>query len=585
MRKKKFKKSKRKKTNLKTASILPILFVIFLMGLFSETVKTLPVGATSEYLEFFNVPRLNIASKEENLNTLFITDDIEINIIKDKTEEILATKEESVQNNELLKKKTEDQILEEKNLVIALATEIEIKDDEIKIKAPKLQEDTLKLEKVKESIKIAADTSTKTITIEGEEKIIPGSSDKNITYIQILQNPNDLDLNLKYARQQGKAGNFKQTIATLERLNMLYPDNIEIKLYLLSVLVQADSPNKAITVIEEIKTNEDITPEDLLMVNEIEEEMKKRGAPKLWNFYADIGLGGTQNNNVNSVSKTRTQYSSGSLIGMNSAKYDRTYNSSLGLTATRVLGETSSFMLNLAGSDSNQEIETGDDFQSYGMTLALDTVYKNQSLSPYFMLSKTDYMDDADSFSFMGGIGGYFPFGDRHSFNYGYSYSDAKGNNNSSDTTADATNAIGHGITVGHDFAINEIISFSTGTGYAISEAKNGTNDFETYDLNFRVNLALPYAYVSIGESFSFNDYKHVDTSVTSNMIRSDYTTTTDIMLTKAVGDLFPGFDPNKSLFLTLSFEKLISEANIKNYDYISDSLSLSLSRSFHLNK
>ena len=64
--------------------------------------------------------------------------------------------------------------------------------------------------------------------IDGEEKIIPGTSDKNITYIQILQNPNDLDLNLKYARQQGKAGNFKQTIATLERLNMIYPDNIEI---------------------------------------------------------------------------------------------------------------------------------------------------------------------------------------------------------------------------------------------------------------------------------------------------------------------------------------------------------------------
>ena len=59
------------------------------------------------------------------------------------------------------------------------------------------------------------------------------SSEKNITYMQILQKPNDLDLNLKYAQQQGKMGNFKQTISTLERLNMLYPDNTEIKLYLL----------------------------------------------------------------------------------------------------------------------------------------------------------------------------------------------------------------------------------------------------------------------------------------------------------------------------------------------------------------
>ena len=69
--------------------------------------------------------------------------------------------------------------------------------------------------------------------------------------MQILQDPNNLDLNLKYAQQQGKVGNFKQTISTLERLNMLYPDNVEIKLYLLSVLVQVDSPEKANTIIEE----------------------------------------------------------------------------------------------------------------------------------------------------------------------------------------------------------------------------------------------------------------------------------------------------------------------------------------------
>ena len=99
------------------------------------------------------------------------------------------------------------------------------------------------------------------------------SSEKNITYMQILQKPNDLELNIKYAQQQGKMGNFKQTISTLERLNMVYPDNIEIKMYLLSVLVQADSPDKALIVIEEIKSNEDATEEDLLTVAEIEQDL------------------------------------------------------------------------------------------------------------------------------------------------------------------------------------------------------------------------------------------------------------------------------------------------------------------------
>ena len=403
--------------------------------------------------------------------------------------------------------------------------------------------------------------------------------------MQILLKPNDLDLNLKYAQQQGKIGNYKQTISTLERLNMLYPDNVEIKLYLLSVLVQADSPNKALTVIEEIKTSEDLTPEDLETVNEIEGEIKERGRPKLWNFYADISLGGIHSENVNSVSKTRLQMSSDSITGFNSAKYDRTYSGSLGLTATRSLGEASSFMINTSFTDSDQEEETSDDFETYGLTLALDTALGNQSLSPYLMLSKTDYQDDADSFSLLSGIGGYFSAGERNSFSYGYSFSDSKGNRNTTDTTANETNAIGHGITLGHDFMFTEIISSSTGLGYSISEAKVGTNDFETYDLNFRLNFAFPWAYISVGDAVSFNDYKHVDTSTNSNRIRSDVTNTFDVMLTKAVGDIFPFIDPNKNLFMNFSYEKLISEANILNYDYIADSFSVSFSKSFHLNK
>ena len=432
---------------------------------------------------------------------------------------------------------------------------------------------------------MAADTSGSKIIVNGEEILIPGSSEKNITYLQILQKPNDLDLNLKYAQQQGKIENYKQTIATLERLNMIYPDNVEIKLYLLSVLVQADSPNKALTIIEDIKTSEDLTPEDVETINQIETTLKERGAPKLWNFYADISLGGVSNQNVNSVSKTRLQSSADEVIGFNSAKYDKTYSEGLGLTATRSLGENSSLMINASFTDSEQREETADDFESYGLTIALDTYLGNQSLSPYVMISKTDYQDDADSFSLMQGIGGSFSVGDQNSFSYGYSFSDSKNNKNSTDTTANETNAKGHGLSLGHDYVFNEIISSSTGLGYSTSEAKVGTNDFETYDLNFRLNFALPLGYISVGNGLSFNDYKNVDTSINSNRIRSDVTNTFDLMFTKAIGDFFPTIDPDKSLFISFSYEKIFSEANIINYDYISDSFAVSLSKSFHLNK
>lgn len=571
---------------LKTGGLLLVLFFIFLMSLFAETVKTLPVGASSEYYKgLFDIPKLSLDIYDDKLSKIFLIK--KTPKIDSKTKETLVSKEEIlIETKEIIEKKNEDKIIKEDEVKIAKLKDLEKSNIYIEVKK---QEEPIKeivnVSEAEETIKIAADTSTSTITIDGEETLIPGSSEKNITYMQILQKPNDLNLNLKYAQQQGKIGNYKQTISTLERLNMLYPDNIEIKLYLLSVLVQADSPNKALTIIEEIRTSEDLTPEDLETINEIESGLKERGKPKLWNFYADISLGGIHSQNVNSVSKTRLQSSSDDVIGFNSAKYDRTYSGSLGLTATRSLGEASSFMINTSFTDSDQEEETSDDFESYGLTLALDTYLGNQSLSPYLMLSKTDYQDDADSFSLLYGIGGYFSAGDRNSFSYGYSFSDSKNNKNTTDTTANETNAKGHGITLGHDFMFNELISSSTGLGYSISEAKDGTNDFETYDLNFRLNFALPWVYISLGDALSFNDYKNVDTSINSNRIRSDVTNTFDFMFTKAIGDIFPTIDPNKDLFMNFSYEKIISEANIINYDYIADSFSISFSKSFHLNK
>ena len=410
------------------------------------------------------------------------------------------------------------------------------------------------------------------------------SSEKNITYMQILQKPNDLDLNLKYAQQQGKMGNFKQTISTLERLNMLYPDNTEIKLLLLSVLVQVDSPEKANTIIEEMKLRRDLEQEDLETLLEIEEELRNR-EPSLWNLTADISMGGLFTNNVNSVSKTRTKEESDSIVGFNSAMHDRTLSGAIGISATRPIGEESSFLINASHSLSEQYFEADDDFQSYGLTLALDTVLGNQSLSPYLMLSKSDYQHDADSFSKMYGIGGFFSVGERNSISYGYAYSNSKGNDNTSDTTANETNSVGHSFTFGHDFILTPIISTSLSLGYSDTDARvDAGNDYETYDIGLGLNFAFPWAYIAVSNSIGFNDYKKEDSSVSADRLRSDYTNTFDVMLTKAIGDIIPAIDPNRSLFINLSFERLLSEGNMLNYDYATDSLSLSFSRSLRVN-
>ena len=575
MKKKRLKKITIKKKRLvkkkfKVPSILPLLFAIALLSLFSETMRTIPAGAKSDNFSNipFELPKLNSNILEKNfLNNVSLVNE-KINYENSKKEIFLI----------------EDNFSIDKELILAKVSEKKKQNIQLKAPIPRIVD----VPKVEETIKVAAEKiSAKTIIVDGEEKLIPGSSDKNITYMQILLNPNDLDLNLKYAQQQSKMGNYKQTIATLERLSMLYPDNVEIKLYLLSVLVQADSPNKALTVIEEIKTSEDLTPEDLATVTEIEEDVKTRLAPKLWNYYAEVSIGATQNNNVNSVSKRRLQDSgSDNIIAFNSPMFDRTFTGGLGLTASRTIGAASAFSIIANFTDSEQDVETSDDAESYSLTFSLDTTVGNQSLSPYLIGSKTDNKDDATAFSFMYGIGGSFPAGDRSTYNYGYAYTDSKNNRNLNDTTADETNAISHGFTLGHDFLLNEIISFSTGLGYTDSDSKvDAGNDAESYDLNFRMNFNFPWAYVSVGDALTWNDYKKEDTSVNSNILRSDVVNAFDIILVKAVGELIPVLDPKNEISMTLGYEKTISEANIMNYDYISDSFSISFSKSFHLNK
>ena len=71
--KKKIKKNKRRKNWIKkkskSSSILPVLFVIALLSLFSETIRTLPAGAKNEnFIDLpFELPNLNSAILEKKI--------------------------------------------------------------------------------------------------------------------------------------------------------------------------------------------------------------------------------------------------------------------------------------------------------------------------------------------------------------------------------------------------------------------------------------------------------------------------------------------------------------------------------------
>ncbi|MDA9653572.1 hypothetical protein N9T29_01475 [Candidatus Pelagibacter sp.] len=408
------------------------------------------------------------------------------------------------------------------------------------------------------------------------------------SYSQILQNPKDIKLNYKFAKQQFKAGNINEGIETIQRLSKIYPDDIKIKLDLLNLYKQANLINEALVLIDEIKKHKNITEQELEFISQIEStfnfvhgEQKKKSK---WMLSANVSLGVNQDNNVSGVTKNRLQNSSDGVSPFNDALYDHSTTSGLGVTAFRFLGKKSSLMMNASVGNSKQDQGTSD-YQNYGLTLALNTYLGNQNLSPYLMLSKYDNKHSAEMLSGLFGLDVSFPAGERHKFSYGFSYGDTKYDQNPNYSSYNNLNSLSTSYTLGHQFYKNEIISTSSSFAFSDSDVVvDAGNDLNSYQLGFTVNFAYPWAYISVSDSVTFSDYNDMDTSINSNLKRSDTVNTFDVSLSKALGDFFPSLDPKKNLTMNIAYEKVHSESNIMNYDYISDNYSLGIVKSFSLN-
>ena len=176
----------------------------------------------------------------------------------------------------------------------------------------------------------------------------------NITYEQILDNPSDLELNLNYAKQQEKQGNLKLTLATLERLSMLYPENLDIKLYLLSILIEMDSAVKVDLMVRTMMNDPNTSNEIKktiagLLLKTKEEERKNK-----WFAYLDLKYLETRENNISGVTKTKKLMQEDNLLdypvvdGRSVVKNDKTSTRAASLTFGKNIDDSSSFFVNLA---------------------------------------------------------------------------------------------------------------------------------------------------------------------------------------------------------------------------------------------
>ena len=588
--------NKIEKTVSNKSLLLIVLVIIILLSLVSETTKTIPVGSSENFKrEKLDVPRLNseeIIQKFLNRYSYQESPSQYDILLKNMNKADNSLIENLINYRENLLSNSLDNFFKLKEKVIKK------KENTKQIIEEDINEELVKIAKIEKPISIAPNLSNASTLISNMEEIAKISNPiknelivKKVTaYGQVMQNPKDLKTNYKFARQQFQAGNVNEGINTLKRMIKMYPNNNKIKFDLIRIYKQIGNTNEPLALINEIQKNPNSTEADLKLAKEFESSFNfvhgEPEEPSKWSLSASISFGLNQDNNVGSVSKTRLQSSDDALSEFGDARFDHTYTSGLGLTAFRFLGERSSLMINTSVGNSDQVQSNSSDYDNYGAVFALDTYFGNQNFAPYLMMSKYENKHSAEMLSYLYGFDVGIPVGKRNKISYGYSFSNTKYDHNSTYPSIGDYNSFGSSYSLSHNFYKDNIISTSTSLSYSDSDVVvDAGNDLESYELGLSVNFAYPWAYISVGNTLTFTDYKKVDTSINSNILRSDAVNTVDLSLSKAVGDFLPLIDPKKNLVMNISYEKVFSESNIINYDYIDDAISLGISKSISLDK
>ena len=238
-----------------------------------------------------------------------------------------------------------------------------------------------------------------------------------ITYKEILDNPLGLELNLNYAKQQEEAGNLKSTIATLERLSMLYPKNSDIKLYLLSILLKMDSKVKVDFMVKTMLNDPNTSAETKKLIGELllEKDLEKQKQSK-WIAYIDLSYSQTEEDNISGRTKSgKLAKSNGTTdsevpFPANDSKltleYDKTYAKGSSLTIGRILSESSSIFMNLGLNINTNNKKFKGESDVYSSSISYFKAYKKHYFSPYIYYNKPNFRMQEDYQS--KGIGKYF---------------------------------------------------------------------------------------------------------------------------------------------------------------------------------
>lgn len=401
---------------------------------------------------------------------------------------------------------------------------------------------------------------------------ISNDNSKGIKYSEILNNPTDLELNLRFAKEQESLGNYKTVIATLERLSDLYSENLDLKLYLLSISLKIDSKERTKTIIDEIKQSEKLTAnirEQLNSLTQTLENQKKPRDENDWIRYVDFGVNFSEENNVNTVSNSKTLYISDSLSNYAADTiYEDSYNDVFVRTgAFKKLSDTSNLSLSLGKNITRQNRDKNKENDLDSLFINYNKQFNKNYTSAFFSLNNNNFVNDAENVIYNITLENRYLTKPNQNFLISSNMGITDYRTDNTFSSADNKNNTYYGFATGYEYFLSNTNNIKFKLGINQYDAKLDSYGYENNFYTISNSGKIGFLNYTISHSNNSNEYDKSDTFVKSDTIRDDEIKTNNIILSGNLEDLIKN-NYLKNIFYNLSYSDIESRSNILNYDY-----------------
>ena len=420
-----------------------------------------------------------------------------------------------------------------------------------------------------------------------------------ITYLEILKDPTDLRLNLQYAKEQEAKREFKSVIATLERLNALYPNNIDLKLYLLSISIKTDSTEKTLNLINKIQSSDQISDEIKNKVAQIFDDMNKKKIDKEiiekkkerekaqltatkkepeerspWTWYTEVGYTNMLNSNISNISDSNTQFSGGNIIAMTGIEGDNVTTLKNGWGSIYQINSSSNLSLYASHTTSEQNRATSDENDTQFISATYSKFLKKNTITSTYSFTDSNTRRAADTLTRNLVIDNRYLISDKFKLLTGINFGTSEGDQNLQNQTKRNSNTRKKGFVFGPEYFFTPQHNIKLKYALTGTDAIADYNSLEdetitaSYGKNFKIgNLGLTY-------SISDKKYKEADkVFIHPTITRKDDSETKTVSFSGNLNQLFPVKSEKLGMFLntisySTSWSETRSESTLLQHNY-----------------